>query len=78
MTNKRKCPNCQSTNHAEILWGLPSDMDKIEDKLRREEIVLGGCIVTENDPKWDVCNSLINNQIYNLLLCYGFIQKKPK
>jgi len=55
MTNKRKCPNCQSTNHAEILWGLPVDMDTIEKELEKKEIVLGGCNVTSNDPKRE-CN----------------------
>ena len=55
MVNKRKCPNCQSTNRAEILWGLPADMREIEKELERKEIVLGGCCVTGNDPKW-ACN----------------------
>lgn len=30
MTNKTRCPNCKSTNHAEILWGLPADMEKLQ------------------------------------------------
>ncbi len=55
MSNKRKCPNCSSTNRAEILWGLPADMREIEKELERKEIVLGGCTVTGNDPKWE-CN----------------------
>ncbi len=58
MANKRKCPNCQSTNRAEILWGLPADMREIEDLIERKEIVLGGCIVTGNDPKWK-CNECL-------------------
>ncbi len=59
MVNKRKCPNCQSTNHAEILWGLPAYMKSIEDALERKEIVLGGCCVTNHDPKWE-CNECQN------------------
>ena len=55
MTNKRKCSNCQSTNRAEILWGLPADMREIEKELERKEIVLGGCNVIGNDPKLE-CN----------------------
>ena len=55
MVNKRKCPNCQSTNHAEILWGLPADMGEIEKELERKKIVLGGCVVTGDDPKLE-CN----------------------
>jgi len=59
MTNKRKCPNCQSTNHAKILWGRPADMREIEGELERKEIVLGGCTVTGHDPKWK-CNDCHN------------------
>ncbi len=55
MTYKTKCPNCLSTNYAEILWGLPADMREIEEELDKKEIVLGGCIVTGHDPKWE-CN----------------------
>jgi len=58
MTNKTKCPNCQSTNHAEILWGLPADMRAIEEELDKKEIVLGGCVVTGHDPKWE-CNECL-------------------
>ena len=52
MTDKTKCPNCQSTNYAEILWGLPADMKEIEEELEKKENVVGGCIVTGHDPKW--------------------------
>jgi len=55
MVTKRKCPNCQSTNHAKILWGLPANMKKLEGELERKEIVLGGCCVSWDDPKWK-CN----------------------
>ena len=55
MTNKRKCPNCNSISVAEIIWGLPADMREIEEGLDKKEIVLGGCIVTSHDLKWE-CN----------------------
>ncbi len=55
MTDKTKCPNCLSTNYAKILWGLPAEMREIEEELDKKEIVLGGCIVTGHDPKWE-CN----------------------
>jgi len=58
MTYKTKCPNCQSTNHAEILWGLIADMKAIEEELDKKEIVLGGCVVTGDDPKWE-CNECL-------------------
>jgi len=49
------CPECNKKWIAEILWGYP-DMEAVEDKLEKKEIVLGGCYVTDNDPKWE-CNN---------------------
>lgn len=50
-----RCPICNSQNYAQILWGLPADMKEIEEELERKEIVLGGCVVTGDDPKHE-CN----------------------
>lgn len=50
-----KCPNCHSSNIAEILWGLPVDMKAIEKEIKDEKIVLGGCLISGHDPKWQ-CN----------------------
>jgi len=49
------CPNCKKTWIAEILWGLPGDISAIEEELERKDLVLGGCIITDHDPKWE-CN----------------------
>ena len=49
------CPNCNKESIAEILWGYVVDMRAIEEELEKKEIVLGGCIVTDHDPKWE-CN----------------------
>ena len=49
------CPECNKKLVAEILWGY-TDMKVIEEKLEKKEIVLGGCIVTDHDPKWE-CNN---------------------
>jgi len=49
------CPNCNKESIAEILWGYVGDMRAIEEELEKKEIVLGGCIVTDHDPKWE-CN----------------------
>ena len=49
------CPNCNKESIAEILWGYPADMEAIVDELEKKEIILGGCIVTDHDPKWE-CN----------------------
>lgn len=50
-----KCPNCNKEWIAEILWGYPEDTQALEQELERKEIVLGGCLVTNHDPKWE-CN----------------------
>jgi len=50
-----KCPNCNKEWIAEILWGYPADMESMEEALERKEIVLGGYLVTNHDPKWE-CN----------------------
>ncbi len=54
MIDETRCPKCQSTNRAEILWGRPWKK-MIKEELKRKEVVLGGCRVTHNDPKWQ-CN----------------------
>jgi len=48
-----KCPNCKSKNVASILWGLPFFNKELEDCLSDGSVVLGGCCVSENDPKWE-------------------------
>jgi hypothetical protein len=50
------CPNCTSKSIAEIFWGYPGNMDAMKKQLDKKEIVLGGCLVSDNDPKWE-CNS---------------------
>ena len=50
------CPKCNSSSIAEIFWGYPGNMDSIKDALDKNEVVLGGCIVTDHDPEWE-CNS---------------------
>jgi hypothetical protein len=50
---KKICPICNSKNIAEIFWGLPADMGELEEALEKKEIVLGGCCVSNDDPKWE-------------------------
>ena len=52
---KLNCPNCNKKWIAEILWGYPADMESIEVELERKNIVLGGCLITDHDSKWE-CN----------------------
>ena len=54
MIDETRCPKCQSTNRAEILWGTV-DKKAVKEMKKRKEIVLGGCLVSENEPKWH-CN----------------------
>ena len=56
MSEEPKCPYCKTTNIAEILWGFPPTSDFLQDQIKLKKIVLGGCIITDNDPQWE-CNS---------------------
>jgi hypothetical protein len=49
-TSKQACPRCGAHTVARILYGLPNFDAKLEDALKAGRIVLGGCIVTGNDP----------------------------
>ena len=51
-----KCPKCSNSSVAEIIWGYVTDMDSIKEKLEKKEIILGGCIVSGHDAKWE-CNN---------------------
>jgi len=53
-----KCPKCKSEKIATIFWGFPGDMKELEKEIEEKKIVLGGCIVTDHDPKWEctACN----------------------
>lgn len=55
MKKPSKCPSCDSTNIALILWGLPIGTPDLDASLEKHEVVLGGCCVSNNDPKWN-CN----------------------
>ena len=46
---KQKCPSCNSNNVVTIVYGMPSS--ELEEQAQRGEIILGGCVVTENDPE---------------------------
>jgi len=48
----RKCPVCGTGKIAEILYGLPVFNPELDKKLKEGDIVLGGCIVSDDDPSW--------------------------
>ena len=52
---KPSCPECNSKNVAFIFWGYPGDIDWYIKAIEDKKIVGGGCIVSDNDPKWE-CN----------------------
>jgi hypothetical protein len=50
----KQCPECRSPKVAPILYGLPAPglFQELMRKADSGEIVLGGCVVTGNDPTW--------------------------
>jgi len=48
----KKCPTCSSHRIAEILYGMPEFSTKLEKDLSSGRIILGGCCITNDDPKW--------------------------
>ena len=49
----RQCPACGSKLIAPILFGLPMFSEELENKLAAGQIVLGGCCISDDDPKWE-------------------------
>lgn len=48
-----KCPDCGSIRIARILYGLPDfSSEELKKTLQDGRIVLGGCIVTPDSPRW--------------------------
>jgi hypothetical protein len=45
---ERTCPECQSTNVAEYLYGYPSD--EAAEAANRGEVILGGCMPPFIEP----------------------------
>lgn len=45
-----RCPDCGSGKVARILYGLPEFDDELERKIEAGEVVLGGCVITGDDP----------------------------
>jgi hypothetical protein len=46
------CPGCRSKRVATIFWGLPANMSQLEKDIESGRVVLGGCEVSDGDPKW--------------------------
>ena len=48
-----QCPSCNCKKIATIFWGYPANMKELEKEIEEKKIVLGGCMVTDHDPKWE-------------------------
>jgi len=46
------CAECNSRNVALIFWGYPGDMEWYLKAIAEKEIVAGGCVISDHDPKW--------------------------
>jgi hypothetical protein len=53
-TKIRICPKCKSKKVVPIVYGMPST--EMLEKLNRDEVALGGCVVIDGQPKW-YCNA---------------------
>ena len=53
---KLKCPKCGNRNIAKYLWGMPAFTKQLEEDLEAGRVILGGCMITESDPKFH-CNN---------------------
>jgi len=58
----KKCPACSSKKVATILWGLPAFSPELEIDFKEGKIVLGGCVISDNDPEWQCVDCEV--QIY--------------
>jgi primosomal protein N' len=56
-----KCPKCGSDKIADILYGLPAFSPSLEKMIEDQDIVLGGCCVSDEDPtrKCATCKTII-------------------
>ena len=51
----RRCPKCKHYPLANILYGMPTFDDELEQKIKEGRIAIGGCCVSFDDPAW-VCS----------------------
>lgn len=47
-----RCPKCNSRPVARIVYGLPYFSENETNEVDAGKIVLGGCIITDDDPAW--------------------------
>lgn len=59
-----KCPVCGATSIAKILYGMPAPTEDLHKKLEEKKVVLGSCIISEDDPSWccTECESVFSRE----------------
>ncbi|MBM3911214.1 MAG: hypothetical protein FJ356_06155 [Thaumarchaeota archaeon] len=57
MTDDFVCTKCGSKNTVRIVYGYPSEKTLVAAKYGK--VILGGCIISNNDPAW-YCNDCQN------------------
>ncbi|MDM7912316.1 MAG: hypothetical protein QUS09_04390 [Methanotrichaceae archaeon] len=48
----QRCPKCLGTRIARVLYGHPCMSADLQRALKNGTVVLGGCCLTGDDPKW--------------------------
>ena len=51
-----ECPKCGGSDIALILFGFPPDSEFLKEEVKKKKMVLGGCVVSKNDPQLE-CNA---------------------
>ena len=60
MYTMTKCPQCGKSSIALIFWGYPGgNIETYEKAIKNKEIVAGGCLIGNADPKWE-CNDCLH------------------
>jgi rubrerythrin len=47
-----RCPSCDAQSVARILYGYPAFSTELDEDLKTGMVVLGGCVITDDDPVW--------------------------
>jgi hypothetical protein len=47
------CPVCLAPQTVVILWGMPGMDDELQRAMDEKRVVIGGCVVSLDDPKWE-------------------------
>ena len=51
------CPNCNSTYHSRIIWGMPDPFAMEFRRERGDDVIFGGCCIPSDNPPDKSCNN---------------------